>query len=67
MERGVRRTHILRVRSPRAGPKGEAEDGYEQVRSLDAIASEHGGLVHLDEFEMHSDEHREWLAAVGSI
>eukprot|EP00966_Prymnesium_polylepis_P030147 700907-Prymnesium_polylepis.1 len=47
--------------------EGEAENGYEQVRSLDAIASEHGGLVHLDEFEMHSDEHREWLAAVGSI
>jgi hypothetical protein len=44
--------------------EGEAEDGYEQVRSLDAIASE--DLFTYD-FEMHSDEHREWLAAVGSI
>ena len=43
--------------------EGEPEDGYEQVRSLDSIASE--DMFSYD-FVMNSDEHREWLAAAGS-
>ena len=41
------------------------EEGYEQLRvPADAVASED---VFMFDFEMHSEEHREWLSAVGTI
>ena len=40
------------------------EEGYEQLRGPNAVASED---MFTFDFEMHSIEHREWLDAVGTI